>query len=125
MLTLLAVATTAARADEVAPLPGPAPLPSKGCGTTLTLPAGSMSHKVMPMNDPLLYDRFREYFVYVPPGYYNTKPLPVIYSFHGFYSDAAKKSSDDKLIQLLQAQVAAWHDRCDQEHTYRLVQTTR
>ena len=78
---------------------GPAPIPSLGCGTRLVLPAGALSQITLPMpGDPLLFNRYREYFIYVPTGYDNTQAIPVIYSFHGFYSSAETKSSDDKLM---------------------------
>jgi hypothetical protein len=96
-------------AEESPPtdLPGPAPIPSPGCGTRPVLPPGALSQMTLPINDPLLFNPYREYFIYVPPGYDNTRAIPVIYSFHGFYGSAQGKSDQDKLILKSEELVAA------------------
>ena len=96
--------------SDLTPLPGAPPLPSKGCSSTqrgtaaLKFTAGSLTQFTVPVADPLLVDGNREAFVYVPHGYYNKKkqfttPLPVVYSFHGFYSSAERKFRDDAFDQ--------------------------
>ena len=100
----------AAAEERPAPVPspplGPPPIPSPGCGRPMTMPAGTLNKLVLPIADPLLFDPYREYMVYVPPGFDNNRPLPVIYSFHGFYSSAEAKSDTDKLIRKSEELVA-------------------
>lgn len=104
--------------SDLKPLPGPPPLPSKGCAAhaaPLKYTAGSLTRIIVPVADPLLVDAEREAYVYVPPGYYDKKSnfavaLPVVYSFHGFYSAAEVKFQDDEFGQL-QAELADKGDR--------------
>jgi poly(3-hydroxybutyrate) depolymerase len=83
------------------------PLPSLGCGTTVREPTGALNHHTMPVEDPLLFNKFRDYYVFVPEGTDNTKPLPVVYSFHGFYSSATHMASADNLINKSRSEAAA------------------
>ena len=82
---------------------GPAPIRSAGCNAPLQMPTGAANHFVMPLkSDPLLYDPYRDYYVYVPDGYENTKPLPVVYSYHGFYDSAEGQMTEDRFINLIE-----------------------
>ena len=101
LLVLLKAALVSAgspRSSSLRPLAGPPPLPSAGCGTPMKWPAGTPNLITLPIDDPLLFNPFREMFVYTPVGYDNSVPLPVVYSFHGYYSDAATKMTDDHFM---------------------------
>lgn len=108
---LIPLALTAIPMHERAPLPGPEPILSAGCGKPLKMPVGSASHHTLPLADPLLYDPYREYFVYLPEGFNNSVPLPAIYSFHGFYSSAEVKIDDDHFVWKLEEDLAPKAER--------------
>lgn len=95
---LLAVLSAAA----AQPRPGPPAVPSRGCGKTTRIPSHAVTQMTLPLDDPLLIDPYREYFVYLPKGYNNTEPLPVVYSFHGYYSSAEHKMQQDNFIQKIE-----------------------
>ena len=84
--TLLLLAQAAAPAQ--AAFPGPLPVPSKGCGKQLPYPVNAPLDLNVPVADPILFNKFREYYLALPPGYNNTVPLPLVLSFHGFYDEA-------------------------------------
>jgi hypothetical protein len=65
----------------------------------------------MPLDDPLLIDPYREFYVYLPKGYNNNVPLPVIYSFHGYYSSAELAMHDDDFIWKLEQDLAKKHQQ--------------
>lgn len=50
------------------------------------------------VDDPLLFNPYREYYLYLPPNYTNTKPLPIVFAFHGFYDEAIDAEKTDKLM---------------------------
>jgi hypothetical protein len=50
--------------------------------------------------DPILFDKFREYYIALPPGYNNSVPLPLVLSFHGFYDEAIDMQKTDKLMYM-------------------------
>tara|TARA_B110000208_G_scaffold186576_1_gene243319 strand:- start:105 stop:1505 length:1401 start_codon:yes stop_codon:yes gene_type:complete len=79
-------------------LAGPPALPSSGCGQPLPYPVGIPSHVTLPLADPLLYNPYRDVYIYLPAGFDNTVPLPIVYSFHGFYSSALVKMNDDRFM---------------------------
>merc|ERR1712232_238989 len=109
---------------------GPEPIKSEGCGKALRWPAGAMTPIVMPLDDPNLIDPYREFFVYLPKGHNNSVPLPVIYSFHGYYSSAELASHDDDFMWKLEKDLAKKHKQgfvlvygqgmadCGQPHCY-------
>jgi len=82
--------------------PTPAAVASRGCGKPLRLPVHAATQMVLPLNDPLLIDPYREYFAYLPKGFDNTRPLPVVYSFHGYYSSAERKMQQDKFVEKIE-----------------------
>lgn len=116
--------------SERRPLPGPAPIPSAGCGTPLRWPTGTPSRITLPIDDPLLYDPYREFFVYLPKGYNNTLPLPVVYGFHGYYNSAENKMAEDDFMWKIEKDLKKKHQRgfilvygqgmadCGKEHCY-------
>ena len=95
-------------AEEVFPpgekrhiFPGPAPIRSRGCGRPLSLPVGAPLNMILPVpEDEMLFNKFREYYLYLPKKFNNTEPLPLTISFHGFYDEAIDQEKTDKLMAM-------------------------
>ena len=87
-------------APPPAPFPGPPAVPSRGCGKLLPFPVDAPLDLNVPVADPILFNKFREYYLALPPGYNNTQPLPLVLSFHGFYDEAIDMQKTDKLMYM-------------------------
>ena len=40
----------------------------------------------------------REYYLFLPKGFKNDKPIPVIFAFHGFYETSSTDMNANKLM---------------------------
>ena len=96
----LAGAATDNGIQEVGGFPGPAAVPSRGCGKQLPFPVNAPLDLNVPVADPILFNKYREYYLALPPGYNNTVPLPLVLSFHGFYDEAIDLQKTDKLMYM-------------------------
>eukprot|EP00729_Bicosta_minor_P007905 gene7905-6902_t len=68
--------------------------PSAGCAAKPTYPPYPVDiplEMTVKVPDQNLYNQYRDYIVYFPPGYTGTEPLPVVFYFPSFYitSDSA------------------------------------
>eukprot|EP00037_Helgoeca_nana_P025556 m.282250 g.282250 ORF g.282250 m.282250 type:complete len:366 (-) comp26984_c1_seq4:2657-3754(-) len=80
------------------------PWPSYGCTHpspyTAPIPVGVPNRMTIEVDDPNLFNSFRNYFLYLPPGYNGTVALPVVYYFPSFYVDAEEAFNTNKLYWL-------------------------
>ena len=66
---LLLLSALCRSASAAGPFVGPGPVPSSGCGHQLPFPAGTPLDMNVPVPDPMLpYNKFREYYLYLPSG---------------------------------------------------------
>jgi poly(3-hydroxybutyrate) depolymerase len=92
--------TGAAADNGMQEFPGPAAVPSRGCGKQLPFPVNAPLDLNVAVADPILFNKYREYYLALPPGYNNTTPLPLVLSFHGFYDEAIDMQKTDKLMYM-------------------------
>ena len=68
-------------AHDEAPHQDDAPWPSGGCGRPAVfppIPVGVPNAMTVKVNDPNLFNQYRDYVLYLPPGYDKSTPLPVV-----------------------------------------------
>ena len=98
-LVLLGIAAAEEQQRHI--FPGPAPIPSRGCGKALSVPVGAPLNMILPVpEDEMLFNKFREYYLFLPKAWNNTEPLPLTVSFHGFYDEAIDLEKTDKLMAM-------------------------
>eukprot|EP00035_Acanthoeca_spectabilis_P011297 m.198735 g.198735 ORF g.198735 m.198735 type:complete len:412 (+) comp15300_c0_seq3:119-1354(+) len=78
------------------------PWPSSGCSSPYPYPApipvGVPNHMNIVVEDPNLFNPSREYYLYLPPGYNGSTPLPVVFYFPSFYVEAHTAFETTKLF---------------------------
>mmetsp|Transcript_122605 Transcript_122605/g.358058 ORF Transcript_122605/g.358058 Transcript_122605/m.358058 type:complete len:441 (-) Transcript_122605:170-1492(-) len=85
---------------DASPVSPPPPTPSRGCQAKQSLPTGQPLKMTMPLEDPALFNRFRDYYLYLPGKFANDKPLPVFFMFHGFYNTAQHLQTMNALMYM-------------------------
>jgi hypothetical protein len=80
-----------------------APWPSGGCGKAVPfppIPIGVPNVMTVKVNDTALFNKYRDYVLYLPPDYDPAVPLPVVFYFPSFYITAESAYFMDKLYWL-------------------------
>jgi hypothetical protein len=62
------------------------------------VPVGVQNRLTVKVDDPRIFDKFRQYRMYLPPGYNSTTPLPVVFYFPSFYTNAQEAFFSSKLF---------------------------
>jgi poly(3-hydroxybutyrate) depolymerase len=66
----------------------------------VTVPLGAPLNMIMPVDDEMLFNKYREYYLFLPENMSNTEPLPLTISYHGFYDEAIDLEKTDKLMAM-------------------------
>eukprot|EP00040_Diaphanoeca_grandis_P010780 m.55239 g.55239 ORF g.55239 m.55239 type:complete len:412 (-) comp22036_c0_seq2:19-1254(-) len=74
---------------------------STGCGhpgfTSPSIPVGVPVHMNIPVDDPAMFNKFRQYYLFLPPNYTGDVALPLVFYFPSFYVTAESAMTMSKL----------------------------